>query len=693
MKRSVLLIALFGIFMSAQAQESRPHCFTSEITNPLIDSDPQYRQNREYLESFTEQYVKNNSVQRRAGGSQVYIIPVVFHILHNYGPENVSDQQIRDAVERLNIDFRKLNSDTVNIIPEFKSIAADAEMEFRLATLDPVGNCTNGIEHLQTLETYQANDSSKRDPNWMIWPNNKYLNIWVANTLQNTNAAAYAHLPGGANNTDGIMCWYTYVDNLSNTLTHEVGHHFNLLHTWGQGNTPGVSCTGSDGVADTPPTKGYNFCPSSPGAAAICFPPTIENYQNYMDYSYCDMMFTEGQKLRMHACLNASASGRNNLWTNANLIATGTDQLVTPTCSPIADFKAEAYASCVGSPIRFFNQSWKGEPTTYTWSFPGGVPATSNDTNPQVVYSTPGEYNATLIVANAAGSDTITKNRLIHISGQPLTPLPYSEDFEDSLSFPGIDGWVQNNGGGSIQWDRVNYASADGIGSHSIKINNYTNTVRNEEDWITPSMNFTGITFPIRLTFKVAHAQRSASAEDELSIQYTSDCGLNWQPSSYVKSGSSLATNGGNYITSSFTPNSSQWRLETVTINAVQNLPKVRFKFHNRTARGNNIYIDDINITGTGATGIDEEANFASALSVYPNPSQGSSFVDFNLINGSMISLEVKDVIGQTVAKVIQTQKFGSGLHHIELPVLSSGIYMINVTVNNKLHVVKLVVS
>lgn len=691
MKRSVLLIALFGLFMSSQAQQTRPHCYTSEINNPLIDNDPQFRKNQEDLEKFTEQYIKDQSQQRRSSSRQIYIIPVVFHVLHNYGPENVSDEVLRNAIASMNIDYRKLNADTVDIIPEFKQIAADCEIEFRLATIDPVGNCTNGIEHIATLETYLADDSSKRNPNWMIWPNNKYLNIWVANTLKNSSAAAYAKLPGGANNTDGIMCWYTYVDNSTNTLTHEAGHHLNLLHPWGGTNSPGVSCSGTDGVSDTPTTQGFNFCPSTPAAAAVCFPPVIENYQNYMDYSYCDMMFTEGQKLRMHACLNASASGRNNLWTSTNLIATGTDQIVTPTCAPVADFKAEAYATCVGSPIRFFNQSWKGDVDNFTWYFPGGTPAMSNDTNPIVNYTAAGVYNATLVVSNAYGTDSITKTSIIHVSGTPTTSIPYDEDFEDSLSFPGVDGWVQNNDGGPIQWERVNFASA-GTGAYSLRVNNYTNTVRNIEEWITPSMSFTGITFPIRLTFKVAYAQRSSTLEDQLRVLYTNDCGLNWSASSYSKSGSTLATNGGSYVTSSFTPNNSQWRTETVTINAVQNLPNVRFKFENTTAKGNNVYIDEINITGNGV-GIDEENNFASALSVYPNPSLGVSFVEFMLIKGSMISLEVKDILGQTVSKVLQSARFESGLHRIELPVLSPGIYMINVTVNNKVNVVKLVVS
>jgi hypothetical protein len=67
--------------------------------------------------------------------------------------------------------------------------------------------------------------------------------------------------------------------------------------------------------------------------------------------------------------------------------------------------------------------------------------------------------------------------------------------------------------------------------------------------------------------------------------------------------------------------------------------------------------------------------------------------VSFNLIKSGTISIVVKDVIGQTVYNAVNNRKFDSGQHHVELPELAPGVYMINVTVNNKQHVVKLIVS
>ncbi len=686
MKKLLLVLVITGLMnFYANAQE-RPHCFTSEYYNEAVKTDPQLAQDRETLERFTEQYIQNKSVQRSANPSP-YIIPVVFHILHNYGPENVSDDIIIDAVRQMNEDYRKRNADTVNIIPSFQGIAADCDIEFRLATIDPQGNCTNGIEHIQTLKTYYANNSSKTDPAWMIWPRDKYLNIWVANSLENPTAAAYANYPtNGSLLTDGIMCWYTYVDNSTATLSHEAGHCLNLWHPWGDNNSPGVTC-GDDQVSDTPLTEGWTFCPN-PNSANNCNAAIVENYQNYMDYSYCSFMFTEGQKTRMHAALNSPVGSRNNLWSPANLQLTGTyDGAPASLCVPEADFKCDYIASCATDSIHFTDQSWKGTVATWNWSFPGGSPSTSNLQSPNVLYSASGVYDATLIVSNASGSDTITKTAVVRITAAPADSIPFVESFEDSTSFPGEDGWIDNPGGG-ITWVRATNAASTGMAC--IRMNNYTNTAGAIDSWITPSMDFSNVNAPVTMSFKVANAQRSSTSNDELKLYYSLNCGRSWSATSYSKSGATLSTSG--ITTGNFTPSSpSQWRQETVNVNAVKLKPNVRFRFENTSDRGNNVYIDDINITGN-YVGINEAEELQADFSVYPNPTQGTSTIDFSLSKASKVRLEVKDILGRTVA-IILDDNIGAGMHQRKLPVLRSGIYLVDLSVNNKHYVHKLVVS
>ena len=45
------------------------------------------------------------------GGETTYVIPVVFHIIHDNGPENISDAQVQDAIRILNDDLNRLNAD------------------------------------------------------------------------------------------------------------------------------------------------------------------------------------------------------------------------------------------------------------------------------------------------------------------------------------------------------------------------------------------------------------------------------------------------------------------------------------------------------------------------------------------------------------------------------------------------------
>src|SRR6201999_2332316 len=106
-------------------------------------------------------------------------IPIVFHILHQYGPEDVSDAQIFDEMRILNEDYAKLNPDT-NLIatPHFKKIAWNTRIQWRLAQLDPNGNCTNGIDRINTSLTYNANDNAKLNQ----WNPKKYMNVWVCNS-------------------------------------------------------------------------------------------------------------------------------------------------------------------------------------------------------------------------------------------------------------------------------------------------------------------------------------------------------------------------------------------------------------------------------------------------------------------------------------------------------------------------------
>ncbi|NIM13392.1 MAG: PKD domain-containing protein [Candidatus Aminicenantes bacterium] len=87
--------------------------------------------------------------------------------------------------------------------------------------------------------------------------------------------------------------------------------------------------------------------------------------------------------------------------------------------APIADFTADNTTIVKGESVHFTDLSLNG-PTSWSWTFEGGTPATSTDQNPIVTYNEIGIYTVSLTVSNVAGSDTETKTGYITVNPPPL---------------------------------------------------------------------------------------------------------------------------------------------------------------------------------------------------------------------------------------------------------------------------------
>ena len=135
-------------------------------------------QDEQDLEALTADFVADN--YGRQGGS-TYVIPVVFHVIHENGPENISDAQIHDAMRILNDDFNQLNLDWDDVNPAFVGLVGNIGIEFRLAQKDPNGNCTKGITRTESPLT---NDGTQTMKDLIQWPRNQYMNVWVVDLGQ-----------------------------------------------------------------------------------------------------------------------------------------------------------------------------------------------------------------------------------------------------------------------------------------------------------------------------------------------------------------------------------------------------------------------------------------------------------------------------------------------------------------------------
>lgn len=669
------------------------YCITHKKMNALLE-------NPEYAKQFAkEQQEFDNALHAKKGANSTkaleYTIPVVFHVLHNGGAENISKEQIMSALAILNRDYAMLNPDTISVQAPFQSIRSKADIKFVLATKAPNGACFSGITRTQSTATSNGEDGQAQ-VNAIIagndvyngqWPGNKYLNVFICQDIGG--AAGYTTNPGVWNATsmgNGIWVLSTYVGDIgtsttytSRTLTHEVGHWLNLSHVWGGTNNPGVSC-GNDAVADTPACIGSTSCMLNSNTCssdnAYWGFDQVDNVENYMDYSYCSKMFTEGQVDRMRTALTIASTGRANVVSASNLTAVGANTAPV-LCS--AKFSVPRRVICQGETIQFTDESFNAV-SGWNWTFAGGSPATSTSQNPTVTYNTPGTYAVQLEATD--GSNTNTANIVDYITVLPApTGLPYYESFETFTSFTNAD-WFVRNGGGN-PWTVT--TTVGRTGTNSAKLENYGQTVSQIDELESRSIDLSGITASTNatLSFRYAYRKRTSANTDLLKVFLSKDCGEVWD----VRKTLTAATmSGTNLATSQWTPTQADWvTVHMTNVTSAYWNENFRFKFQFTAGGGNNVYIDDINIYAGAPSddivlGLTDLESFQN-INLFPNPAENDLQISFSSQTGNnQLEFAITDLSGKLIKTLPVNAHEGSNLVLIETSELSAGAYLIKMT-------------
>jgi hypothetical protein len=240
-------------------------------------------------------------------------IPVVVHVVWNTAAENVPDAAIQAIIDELNRDYAATNTDLSNVRSAFTGSIGNPGIQFCLAQVDPSGNATTGITRTQTTDTWfdpdtQTNDMKSPPLGRSPWNPLRYLNIWICDITSGatggTVTVGYAYLPVGGivgSAIDGLVIDQSYGLQIGGrTATHEIGHYLGLLHPFDNGN-----CTDSDGFTDTPLTNSPTFSCSNTSLVKC---GVLTQYENYMDYSNCPVMFTDQQSSYMGSILTGVRS-------------------------------------------------------------------------------------------------------------------------------------------------------------------------------------------------------------------------------------------------------------------------------------------------------------------------------------------------------------------------------------------------
>lgn len=692
------LILGISLFLSFNYNAQVHFCNTTEKQNSWFEKHPELKV---YFDQLQEQARFNDSVQSQSGHLErssavaIYTIPIVFHILHQGGAENISDAQVIDAVDILNRDFNKLNADTSNVVLPFKTLIGDTKFVFQLATKDPNGICTNSIIRHYDVNTNWIGDVSDYQ---YTWNPTRYLNFYVVKSIS-SGAAGYTYLPGSGipSALDAIVILSSYVGSIgsgntgsSRALTHEVGHWFNLPHVWGWTNQPGVAC-GDDGVSDTPITKGFTSC--SLNNTKICNPAIDENIQNYMDYAFCQVMFTKGQSSRMQNSINSPISGRNNLSSLNNLSITG---ITNPgiNCIPNLEISVSSYSVCQGHSLAFNSYTFNSSPTSYSWTA-NNAAVVSNSTlsATHILFNNAGSTTVSCVVSNINGNSI--KSIVIYVlNGITNYNSTNSQSFE-SLSLPSF--WsVINPATPNNKWDI--FSGAGSQGSKCMYIQGELLEANSIEILETPSYDFKNNQGAI-FTFKYAYARKDANNKDLFKVQGSKNCGGSWEDI-WLPNNGNLANSSGGTTAGIYVP-FFDWGFYNLTLHpnfqSFVNEDHVNFRFYFQedvggVGMGNRFYLDEVNFTTP--VGINELTK-SIGFNVYPNPTSDIFNLQFTLSNSAKIKYQIQSITGSTFIEEAE-QLYLEGEYKIILnknKSLAKGIYFLHLEMNGIKMSRKLVVN
>lgn len=680
--KKILVFSLLSIVSNVFSQ-----CLSDHYHQQMLAADPSIAQQEA---AFYSSIPQNLSGTKRA---TKYIIPVVFHVLHTNGPENISKAQIEDQIRILNLDFSLTNPNKSAIRTPFKNLAADCQIEFRLAKVDPNGNCTDGINRVYSPQHVDARDNVKQISG-ARWDNKKYLNIWVVSSIKENGATGgttlgYAYFPstvGGTNAyLDGIVIRSDWVGTIGTgttsgagrTLTHEVGHYLGLYHTFQDG------CNGSNDMCDDTPPVSSTFtnasCPANSNSCTTDFPDVIDMWENYMDYSSgsCQAMFTLDQKAIMDYTFT-TYSWRQNLVSSANLRATGVEDAAV---APKAYFTSNVRVACVGQPVTYYDNSCKGLVDSKQWQFTGASVFTTNKDTPVVTYAAPGKYKVVLIATNSYGSNTITVDNYIEIlpSRSPNVP-DMKQGFEDANWQTNTTWKILDPGTTKLTTETTTAFS----GTKCLKAPILASTPEGQRfQLVSPSIDLRPLKGKNpKLSLMLAYTRVDANSSERLRFFVSRGCSGNWTQV-MLRQANFLA-----YSTSAFTTNfkptsSSMWKLITYNLSGYENDSNIQVMIEVESGSGNPVYIDDINIGQFNTGTPDIEKNIK--LNVYPNPAVNQLAVSYENTQGTT-EVWLENIEGKRIETISEASET-TGEINIQWTCQSpmpTGVYILKIRANNQ---------
>lgn len=651
---AVLLLILFSsLSISAQSVNER-FCETMQADSFRRALHPETGSLNDF-ENWLQQQIALQKNNLSTQAAPVLTIPVIVHVIHDGEAvgtgRNISAAQVYSQITVFNEDFRRLNADTGNTPSVFKNVAADFEIEFCIAQINPNGTQMSepGINRINrnslgfTAPPYVRIYTDTAIKPTTGWDPKKYMNIWVLDLSggiagygqfpDSSGLSGAGYTPNATAQTDGITMHYRCFGTTGNLLggynkgrsaTHEAGHWLGLRHIWGDSNC------GNDHCGDTPTQQGYyTGCPAFP-QVTCSNGPNGAMFTNFMDYTSdaCKNIFTANQKTRARTVMQVSPRRKELPYSTV---------CIAPV---VSNFTASDTIFCEGESITFNDQSINS-PTYWNWTFQGGTPSSSTLQNPSITYTAAGVYSVTLAADNINGGTPKLKVAYLQVN-----PYPNVAVSNDTALCNGDTLQLTSSGAQNYLW-----APASGLNS---------NTIANPL--------FTG---SATTTFTLQGTTNGCSTVKTISV-------------TVYPVNTPTITLFGNTLTSSAATTYQWYRNDTLIIGATSQTYTTTINATYKVVTTNSdgcVSEAELIVLNIGTYSISQSKN----ILIFPNPSNGETTI---VLPQKNCFVSIKNILGEVVYQTLSQE------NKISFSVTTKGIYIVTIAdINGNSYSEKIIVK
>jgi len=371
--KKILFISAIILSINSTAQNINNFCGTEVPEDYFNIMD----EKREILENFEREYYQ---LKENRTSTAITNVPVKIHIVTQAsGATSISESDIIAEIEEAN-SYLVNSFLEMNVCDEVNYIADNNLYEFDTAD--------------------QGQLYSYHDPD--------ILNIYFVESISSggNGICGYTYLPGSNSQYYDVIVMDNQctTNNSGDTLLHEFGHHWNLIHTHGVQNgtltdelVNGSNCeTAGDRICDTPADPQLNgsnvsnvscvYTGNDTDGQGQPFDPDTSNIMSYSPQS-CTNTLSDGQFARMYAGYHAFKS-----------------YYKCPSFN--IDFNTDQNQDCDDNMSVDFTDTSVGA-ISWQWDVDGDDVIDYTVQNPSHTY-TPGDYDVTLTITNS-NSSSITK--------------------------------------------------------------------------------------------------------------------------------------------------------------------------------------------------------------------------------------------------------------------------------------------